>query len=58
MDFPLVLAGLPFAIGIVMFGLGLGLTLDDFLRVGRYPKAAVVAPLCQIVLLPAICFGL
>ncbi|GAA4913079.1 putative Na+-dependent transporter [Nonomuraea thailandensis] len=52
------LSSLPLAIGIVMLGLGLSLTLDDFRRVGRYPKAAVVALLCQIVLLPAICFGL
>ncbi|MEU8364187.1 bile acid:sodium symporter family protein [Nonomuraea sp. NPDC048882] len=54
----LILASLPFAIGIVMLGLGLSLTVDDFRRVGRYPKAAVVALLCQVVLLPAICFGL
>ncbi|MET7334762.1 bile acid:sodium symporter family protein [Nonomuraea sp. NPDC005650] len=58
MGSPLILASLPFAIGIVMLGLGLSLTLDDFRRVGQYPKAAVVALLCQIVLLPAICFGL
>ncbi|WP_372455765.1 bile acid:sodium symporter family protein [Nonomuraea sediminis] len=58
MDSPLVLASLPYALGIVMLGLGLGLTLDDFRRVGQYPKAAVVALLCQVVLLPAICFGL
>jgi BASS family bile acid:Na+ symporter len=41
-----------------MLGLGLSLTPDDFRRVGRYPKAAVVALLCQVVLLPVICFGL
>lgn len=54
----LILGSLPFAIGIVMLGLGLSLTLDDFRRLGRYPKAAMVALLCQLVLLPAICFGL
>ncbi|MFI7135698.1 bile acid:sodium symporter family protein [Nonomuraea sp. NPDC050153] len=58
MDSPVVLASLPFALGIVMLGLGLSLRLDDFRRVGQYPKAAVVALLCQLVLLPAICFGL
>ncbi|WP_083401821.1 MULTISPECIES: bile acid:sodium symporter family protein [Pseudofrankia] len=57
MDFALILASLPFALGIVMFGLGLGLALDDFRRVGRHPRAVVVALLCQVVLLPAICFG-
>lgn len=41
-----------------MLGLGLSLTVDDFRRVVRYPKAAVVALLCQIVVMPVICFGL
>jgi BASS family bile acid:Na+ symporter len=41
-----------------MFGLGLDLTIGDFRRVGRAPKAVAVALACQIVLLPAICFGL
>ncbi|WP_459801126.1 bile acid:sodium symporter family protein [Herbidospora sp. RD11066] len=58
MDSPLVLAALPYALGIVMLGLGLSLTLDDFRRVAHYPKAAVVALLCQIVVLPVVCFGL
>jgi BASS family bile acid:Na+ symporter len=49
---------LPLALALVMFGLGLTLTVDDFARVLRYPKAAVVALLCQMVLLPAICLGL
>jgi BASS family bile acid:Na+ symporter len=52
-----VLASLPFALGIVMFGLGLGLSLEDFRRVGQHPKAVVAALLCQVVLLPVICFG-
>lgn len=54
----MILSSLPFALGIVMFGLGLGLSPDDFRRVGRHPKAVTVALLCQLVLLPAICFGL
>ena len=41
-----------------MFGLGLDLTLADFRRVGQHPRAVVVALGCQLVLLPAICFGL
>ncbi|MET7394974.1 bile acid:sodium symporter family protein [Dactylosporangium sp. NPDC005572] len=53
-----IIASLPFALAVVMLGLGLGLTVDDFRRVGRHPKAAVVALLCQLVLLPLICFGL
>src|SRR5215203_1432379 len=58
MDSALTLIGLPIALGIIMLGLGLGLTLEDFRRIGRYPKAAVLALLCQVLLLPAICFGL
>ncbi|NEW30037.1 bile acid:sodium symporter family protein [Nocardia cyriacigeorgica] len=49
---------LPIALGIVMFGLGLTLTVADFARVVTYPKAAVVALTCQLVVMPIICFGL
>ncbi|BDT88496.1 bile acid:sodium symporter family protein [Nocardia cyriacigeorgica] len=49
---------LPIALGIIMFGLGLTLTVGDFARVLRYPKAAIVALTCQLVVLPVICFGL
>lgn len=41
-----------------MLGLGLSLTLADFARVLKQPKAVIIALLCQLVLLPAICFGL
>jgi hypothetical protein len=47
---------LPIALGLVM--LGLTLTVADFSRVLKYPKATVVALLCQILLLPAICVEL
>jgi BASS family bile acid:Na+ symporter len=50
--------GLPVALGIIMFGLGLSLTLADFARVLKQPKAVVIALVCQLILLPAICFGL
>ncbi|WP_410636990.1 bile acid:sodium symporter family protein [Amycolatopsis sp. lyj-346] len=49
---------LPAALALVMFGLGLSLTLADFARVVKYPKAAFIALTCQIVVLPAICYGL
>ena len=54
----LTTVGLPVALGIVMLGLGLSLTTADFVRVARHPKAVVVALACQLLLLPAICFGL
>ncbi|WP_226531975.1 hypothetical protein [Microbacterium paraoxydans] len=50
--------GLPVALGIIMLGLGLSLTLADFARGLKQPKAVIIALLCQLVLLPAICFGL
>ena len=46
--------GLPVALGIIMFGLGLALTPRDFARVGRHPKAVIVALLCQLLVLPAL----
>jgi BASS family bile acid:Na+ symporter len=49
---------LPFALGIIMFGLGLGLVPADFRRVLARPKVTLVALSCQVVLLPAVCFGL
>ncbi len=58
MDSALSTVGLPLALGIIMFGLGLSLTPDDFRRVSQHPRAVVVALACQLILLPAVCFGL
>jgi bile acid:Na+ symporter, BASS family len=49
---------LPLALALVMFGLGLSLTPADFARVGRQPKAVVIALVLQLLVLPAVCFGL
>lgn len=58
MESVLTTVGLPVALGIIMFGLGLTLTPGDFARVAKRPKAVVVALACQILVLPALCFGL
>jgi bile acid:Na+ symporter, BASS family len=50
--------GLPVALGIIMFGLGLSLTIGDFKRIGTQPRAVVIALVCQLIVLPALCFGL
>ncbi|MDZ8276828.1 bile acid:sodium symporter family protein [Microbacterium aquimaris] len=50
--------GLPVALGIIMFGLGLSLTPRDFARVATQPKAVVVALGCQLLVLPVLCFAL
>ncbi|MEV6692280.1 bile acid:sodium symporter family protein [Micromonospora sp. NPDC051196] len=58
MDSALTLIGLPIALGVIMLGLGLGLTVADFRRVAQHPKAAVIALACQVLLLPVLCLGL
>ncbi|MGV9657153.1 bile acid:sodium symporter family protein [Streptomyces koyangensis] len=58
MDTPLATVLLPLALAVIMFGLGLSLTTDDFRRVRRHPRAVVVAMVCQLLLLPVVCFGL
>ncbi len=47
---------LPLAIGIIMMGLGLSLTINDFKRVAIYPKAVIVGLVCQMLILPIVCF--
>lgn len=44
---------LPIALGIVMLGLGLSLTVADFARVVRYPRAVLVGLFTQTVVLVA-----
>ena len=46
----------PLALGIIMFGLGLGLTVNDFLRVIKIPRDFLVGFLCQVIFLPIIAF--
>ena len=43
---------LPLALGVIMFGLGLGLGLDDFRRIARYPRAVVTGLVLQVGVLP------
>ena len=47
---------LPIALGVIMLGLGLSLTLNDFRRVTKYPKAMTIALVCQMLVLPLVCF--
>lgn len=58
MDSALATLALPIALGIIMYGLGLDLTVADFKRVGRHPRAVLVALFCQLVILPIGCFGI
>ncbi|YAL84330.1 bile acid:sodium symporter family protein [Dermacoccaceae bacterium W4C1] len=58
MDSPLLTWGLPMALGVIMFGLGLDLRPDDFRRVAKAPKAVAIALAVQVLLLPLVAFGL
>ena len=44
----------PICLAIIMFGLGLGLTIDDFTRVVKKPKDFIVGFISQVILLPII----
>ena len=44
------------AIGIIMFGVALGITIDDFKRLFKNPKIVFVGVLSQFILLPAATF--
>ena len=46
----------PVCLAIIMFGLGLGLTISDFTRVIKKPRDFFVGFICQVILLPIIAF--
>lgn len=52
----LVTVVLPLALAFIMFSLGIGLTPQDFLRVGQRPLAFLIGALNQVVLLPVMAF--
>jgi len=49
---------LPIALGVIMLGLGLSLTIADFKRVIVYPRAVAIGLGCQMLILPAACLGI
>ena len=58
MDSALLSVGLPIALVVVMLGLGLTLTVGDFARIARQPRAVFGALVAQVLLLPVVCFAL
>jgi BASS family bile acid:Na+ symporter len=58
MDTSVIDLFLPVALALVMFGLGLTLTVQDFVRVAKAPKTVIIALACQMIVLPVICLGL
>ena len=47
----------PAALAVIMLGLGLSLTTQDFRRVMKAPKVVGVALACQVLILPVACVG-
>lgn len=47
---------LPLSLAVIMLGMGLSLTIDDFKRIVKYPKAVAVGFTNQIILLPIVGF--
>ncbi|KAB0624733.1 bile acid:sodium symporter family protein [Acinetobacter gandensis] len=56
MDSGLFAFFLPIALAIMMMGLGLELSIKDFLRVARYPKVIFIALFTQLIVLTSIAF--
>ena len=54
----LVEVALPLSLAFIMFSLGAGLTVADFTRVFRQPRAILIGGFNQILLLPLVAFGL
>ena len=48
----------PIALAFIMLGLGMSLTIQDFLRVTKVPKDFFIGLVCQLILLPIIAFSL
>ena len=55
---PLISAGLPIALFIIMIGIGMTLNIRDFRQVAVYPKGIIVGTVAQIVLMPLVAFAL
>ena len=45
---------LPLALAFIMFSLGLGLKIDDFIKVLKKPKDFLIGAFCQIIILPIV----
>ncbi len=46
----------PLALAFIMLGLGMGLTIKDFLRVINHPKDFIIGFICQLLILPIVAY--
>ncbi len=48
----------PIGLALIMLGLGMSLTIQDFIRVAKIPKDFLVGFICQLILLPIIALSI
>ena len=46
----------PIGLALIMLGLGMSLTIQDFMRVVKIPKDFLIGFICQLILLPIVAF--
>ena len=46
----------PIGLALIMLGLGMSLTIQDFIRVAKIPKDFLIGFVCQLILLPIVAF--
>ena len=44
----------PIALALIMLGLGMSLTINDFVRVIKNPNDFMIGLLCQLIILPIV----
>ncbi len=49
---------IPWLLGIVMFGMGVTMTVDDFKGVLKHPKAVLIGTVAQFSIMPLLAYGL
>ncbi|OOF59008.1 bile acid:sodium symporter family protein [Rodentibacter myodis] len=57
-EFKIFAPYIPYLLGLVMFGMGITLTFNDFGEVAKHPKAVFIGVVGQFVIMPAIAFCL
>lgn len=56
--FTWLLPFIPFILGIIMFGMGMTMTLNDFKEVLRYPKAVWIGVFAHFLIMPLVAYAL
>ena len=57
-EFKIFAPYIPYLLGLVMFGMGITLTFNDFGEVAKHPKSVAIGVVGQFVIMPSIAFFL